>query len=190
MTGIEIALDDELRLLVASSAVTLSAAWTGYTWDQLTEVLLYPQDFDRDYTFGGNEISGQAHPWGTVILSVPALRRSFHEPGPYHVGLHEFAHLLDLEQTQFDGIPPGLTDDLIRRWETMCRQEHDRLLRGESALDPYGLSGTVEFFPVAVEAFFETPAAVHERHAELYAFLSSYFGQDPAAWDAPTDSGS
>ena len=42
--------DDELRLLVAASAVTLSAGWPDYEWDQLTEVLLYPDDFDRDYT--------------------------------------------------------------------------------------------------------------------------------------------
>jgi Mlc titration factor MtfA (ptsG expression regulator) len=34
-----------------------------------------------------------------------------------------------------------------------------------------------------VEAFFEVPLALRRRHRELYALLSHYFGQDPAAWD-------
>ena len=55
---------DELRLLVAASAVTLSVGWPDYEWDQLTEVLLYPDDFDRDYAFGGDERSGRGPPLG------------------------------------------------------------------------------------------------------------------------------
>src|SRR5439155_17695073 len=31
------------RLLVAASAATVSVGWEGFTWDQLTEVLVYPQ---------------------------------------------------------------------------------------------------------------------------------------------------
>ena len=55
--------------------------------------------------FGADDLSGQAHPWGTVILSAPALCHSFRDPDDaYHVGFHEFAHLLDLEQSHFDGI--------------------------------------------------------------------------------------
>ncbi|HXY39556.1 MAG TPA: zinc-dependent peptidase, partial [Vicinamibacteria bacterium] len=73
ITGVGVEVDDELRLLVAASAATLSLGWPDYEWDQLTEVLLYPDDFDRDYRFGGDERAGEAHPWGTVILSVPAL---------------------------------------------------------------------------------------------------------------------
>jgi Mlc titration factor MtfA (ptsG expression regulator) len=157
--------------------------WPGYTWDQLTEVLLYPEDFDRDYKFGGTDASGIAHPWGIVILSVPALRRSFEETEEgYHVGFHEFAHLLDLSLGRFDGIPSYLTDDSIQQWLRIVEKEEARVRRGDSELDPYGLSGSVEFFAVAVAAFFQTPVALANRHGELYAFLSSYFCQDPATW--------
>jgi Mlc titration factor MtfA (ptsG expression regulator) len=50
-------------------------------------------------------------------------------------------------------------------------------------LDVYGAEDAVEFFPVAVEAFFERPQPLRRRHAELYDTLREYFGQDPAAWD-------
>jgi Mlc titration factor MtfA (ptsG expression regulator) len=184
ITGIEVRVTDELRLLVGASAVTLSVGWPEYEWDHLAEVLLYPQDFDRDYTFAHPELAGQTHPWGTVILSVPALEESFEDPGDgYHVGIHEFAHLLDVDQTRFEGIPPGLDEARAREWVRIRDKEMERMRRGKSELDSYGAHDPVEFLAVAVEAFFELPLALRRRHRELYALLSDYFGQDPAAWD-------
>jgi len=184
ITGIGMEPDDELRLLVAASAATLSLGWPEYDWDQLTEVLVYPDDFDRDYNVGGQELSGQAHGWGTVILSAPTLHDSFDDPDDaYHVGLHEFAHLLDLEQTQFDGIPVGLSSGRMDEWVAVMRKEMERLERRKSVLDPYGAEGPEELFAVAVEAFFEAPLALRARHQELYGLLRDYFAQDPAAWD-------
>jgi hypothetical protein len=184
ITGVGIEAADEVRLLVAASAVTLSVGWPEYEWDQLTEVLLYPDDFDRDYNVGGDERVGEAHPWGTVILSVPALLESFEVPDDaYHVGIHEFAHLLDVSQTHFDGIPVGLDGARAREWEAIAEKEMERLRHGRSAFDDYGAHDPVEFLGVAVEAFFEIPQVVRRRHREVYAILSEYFRQDPAAWD-------
>jgi Mlc titration factor MtfA (ptsG expression regulator) len=184
ITGVETEVTDELRLLVAASAVTLSVGWPHYEWQQLTEVLLYPQEFDRDWSFEGDELAGQAHPWGTVILSVPSLLESFDDPDDgFHVGLHEFAHLLDVDQTHFDGIPVGLAGERAREWVQVAEKERERLRTGRSVLDPYGAEDPVEFLAVAVEAFFEAPLALRRRHAEMYAILKDYFAQDPAAWD-------
>ena len=184
ITGVQVEVSEELRLLVAASAVTLSLGWPDYEWDQLTEVLLYPQDFDRDHGFERAELSGEAHVWGTVILSVPSLLESFQDPDDaYHVGIHEFAHLLDVEATEFRSIPLGLDPRRHEEWLALVEKETERLRRGKSVLDPYGAEEPVEFFAVAVEAFFEAPLALRQRHKELYALLASYFGQDPAAWD-------
>jgi Mlc titration factor MtfA (ptsG expression regulator) len=184
ITGVGVEVDDELRLLVAASAVSLSVGWPDYEWDQLTEVLLYPDDFDRDYAFGGTDRAGETHPWGTVILSVPALFESFEFPDDaYHVGIHEFAHLLDVDQTHFDGIPVGLAEARARAWVTEAEREMERLRRGRSVFDEYGAHDPVEFLGVAVEAFFEAPQAVRRRHSGVYEILSAYFAQDPAAWD-------
>jgi Mlc titration factor MtfA (ptsG expression regulator) len=184
ITGVEAEVTDELRLLVAASAVTLSLGWPAYEWEQLGEVLLYPDDFDRDYNFGGTDRSGETHPWGSIILSVPALHESFDDPDDgFHVGLHEFAHLLDVDRSHFDGIPPGLDAAHRAAWVALAEKEMERLRRGKSVLDPYGAQDPVEFLAVAVEAFFEAPLALRRRHRELYALLAAYFAQDPAAWD-------
>jgi MtfA peptidase len=184
ITGIQTEASDELRLMVAASAVTLSLGWPDFEWDAVTEVLLYPQDFGRDYSFEVKELSGQAHAWGTVILSVPSLRESFRHPDDgYHVGLHEFTHLLDMDGGRFDGIPAGFPPARIPEWLEVVHSEMDRLLRGKSAIDPYGGDEPAEFLAVAVEAFFELPRELRRRHAELYDMLREYFRQDPAAWD-------
>ncbi len=184
ISGVEVEVGDEERLLVAASAVTLSLSWPDYGWPQVSEVLLYPQDFDRDYSFERAELAGQAHGWGTLILSVPTLHESFQvADDAYHVGYHEFAHLLDLAQTQFDGIPAGMPEERAREWLDVVEKEMDRLRRGKSVIDPYGAEDPVEFWPVSVEAFFEVPQALRRRHREVYALLCEYFGQDPAAWD-------
>jgi Mlc titration factor MtfA (ptsG expression regulator) len=198
ISGIEVEVTDELRLLVAASAVTLSVGWPDHEWDELAEVLLYPDDFDRDYSFGGDELSGQTHPEGTVILSAPSLAESFEYPDDaFHVGLHEFAHLLDLDRSHFGGIPAGLGEASAREWTLVAEREMERLRKegdapkrrrlrlrdNQSAFDPYGEGDPVEFLAVAVEAFFEIPQRVRRQHAEVYRLLSAYFGQDPAAWD-------
>jgi Mlc titration factor MtfA (ptsG expression regulator) len=198
ITGIGLKATPELRLLVAASAVTLSVGWPDYEWEQLAEVLLYADDFDRDWRVGASELAGQAHSEGTVILSVPSLEESFEYPDDaFHVGLHEFAHLLDLEHAHFGGIPTGLAGDSAREWTMVAEREMERLRRegservrkrkrrsdGTSAFDPYGAGKLAEFLAVAVEAFFEIPQRVRRDHADVYRLLSDYFGQDPAAWD-------
>lgn len=185
ITGVGIEATEDLRLLVAASAVTLSLCWPEYEWDQLTEVLLYPQDFDRDYEFVDDpELAGQAHPWGTVILSVPALVESFEDPwDAFHVGLHEFAHMLGLAQTEFGAVPVGFPGERAQEWLQVVEKERERLRRGKSVIDDYGEESDVEFVAVAVEAFFEIPQALRQRHREVYAILGEYFRQDPAAWD-------
>jgi len=184
ITGVEVEATLELRLLVAASAATLTAGWEGDHWDHLAEVLLYKKDFGRDYSFDANDLSGQAHPWGTIILSVPTLEESFDDPDDgFHVGLHEFAHLLDVEQTHFDGVPRGLDAARSREWLDVVDLEMDRLRRGKSLLDPYAGESPAEFLAVAVETFFEQPLDLRQRHREVYAILRDYFGQDPAAWD-------
>ena len=196
VTPVHARVTGEIRLLTAASAVTLSAGWPGYTWDQLREVLIYPKGFDEEYRFVETgqrnrdaarkrhcHLAGQAHPWGVVILSKPSLTRSFAAgENEHHVGLHEFAHLLDLGRSGFDGVPSYLSDERVGAWAALLAREDERLRNGDSLLDPYGLSNPAELFAVAVEAFFQNPVAVAASHGELYKFLATYFNQDPAAW--------
>jgi Mlc titration factor MtfA (ptsG expression regulator) len=119
-----------------------------------------------------------------VILSVPSLRHSFaYYEDPYHVGMHEFAHLLTYERGQHSNVPVGLPAAQIQLWEAIRAHELKRVGRGESVVDRYALQPS-EFFPCAVEAFFQKPVELREAHRKLYGFLGRYFRQRPALWES------
>ena len=98
-----------------------------------------------------------------------------------NVGIHEFAHMLDLEGARFDGMPSGMDGASARAWAGLVHGEIARIERHRSILRQYGATNEAEFFAVASEAFFERPAAMIEKHPELYKLLKDFYGQDPAA---------
>ena len=57
----------------------------------------------------------------------------------------------------------------------------EEMRRGESDIDPYGLTNEAEFFAVATEAFFEKARNMERKHPELYEQLRIYYKQHPAA---------
>ena len=193
ITGVSLkgGVEREDKLLVAASACTLSSGWPGHRWTDVTEVLLYPDDFDRDFQFAGNddakaELSGEAHPWGTVILSLPSLEESFDDPHDgYHVGYHEFAHVLDRDSASSvgfggdGGLPSNIDGKFAEEMSKSLRAARVALEQGQSPLDPYGLESPAELWAVAVEGFFEISNAMATAHPDLRQLLDLYFNQRP-----------
>ncbi len=192
MTGVNLTggLEREDRLLVAASACTLSSGWPGYRWTDVTEVLLYPDDFDRDFHIADGsddtafELSGEAHPWGTVILSLPSLEESFEDPHDgFHVGYHEFAHVLDRDTASSvgsegdGGLPSNVSGKFAALMGQALESTRAALESGLSPLDPYGLESPAELWAVAVEGFFETPSAMAAAHPDLHQLMDLYFNQ-------------
>jgi hypothetical protein len=54
----------------------------------------------------------------------------------------------------------------------------EEMRRGDSDINPYGLTNEAEFFAVATEYFFERPGVMERKHPELYEMLSRVFNQD------------
>jgi len=80
VTGGRRQVTDELRILVAASAVTLSLGWPDYEWQQLSEVLLYPDDFDRDYEIGRHELGRTGTRLGHVDPLSACIARGLRGP--------------------------------------------------------------------------------------------------------------
>ena len=134
------------------------AAGRAYQWDQPHGGAALPRDFDRDYSFEPRRARWARPTRGApIILSVPALHESFEDPEDgYHVGLHEFAHLLDRGHA-LRRHPARPRRGAQPAWVALAAREMERMRRGNSVIDPYGAESPVEFLAVAVEAFFESP---------------------------------
>lgn len=105
----------------------------------------------------------------------------------YNVVLHEFAHQLDLENGELDGIPRLASPERYDSWVRVFDAAYDQLEREwkaglEPVIDDYALEDEAEFFAVATESFFETPIAILEEYPGVYEELGAYFNQDPARW--------
>lgn len=177
------ALPDELRVLVAASAVIVLFGRPDVRFPVLRDIVVYPRSFDPDEwePKEDGEFDGQVLDQGPILLSAEALREGFAGDVPGgNVGIHEFAHLLDTEQGESTGVPSIMPPEVVGPWLELMRRESERAAKGRSMLDEYAATHESEFFAVATEAFFERPRAMKRRHPELYALLSATYRQDPA----------
>ena len=188
VTGIQTTVDDEDRLLVASSAVIPVFAFPAWEYSSLHEVLLYPDLFTEKYDFNeqSRNISGMVGSGGVmhhvVIFSKPALHQGFdNATDKSNVGIHEFVHLFDKQDGEIDGVPQLIMkNQAIMPWLHLISENTKEMLAGKSDINIYGATNRQEFLAVASEYFFERPKLFKEKHPELYAVLSSVFQNDLA----------
>ncbi len=173
--------EDELKVLVAASAVVITFGRPGFRYPKLRDIVIYERSFDEEYGAGGN-ILGMVHGQGPILFSARSLRQGFRgERDGHNVGYHEFAHVLDFDQGRADGVPGIMPWGTLQPWLAVMHRESARVAKGRHLLRRYASKNEAEFFAVATEMFFEKPAKLKAEHPELYALLRDTYGQDPAA---------
>lgn len=133
-------------------------------------------------------LAGEAMAGGPVMLSWHDVATAGESADwGYNVVIHEFAHVLDMNDGEPDGVPPLPGPAAHEAWVAVLGPAYeafcDAVDRGlDTLLDPYGAEGVDEFFAVAAETFFVSPRPFQAGHPALYALLAAYFQQDPAAY--------
>jgi Mlc titration factor MtfA (ptsG expression regulator) len=176
----ELEVTDEMRVTIAGAAARLSRNLDFGVYDRLTEIVIYPNHYKHPNK--EHIVFGEAHTWGTVVLSWDAVTRGLSNPDDGHdTALHEFAHVLDIRDGSFDGTPP-IDDDLtLRTWVRVFSSHYLAMKKGKRrVLRSYGSTNEAEFFAVATEAFFEKPIQLKQKAPELYAELAKFYRVDPA----------
>ena len=184
--GVNQAIDDEIRAMVAASAVVLSFGLPDYEWETTRDILVYPSAFNEDYEQGptGRRL-GQVGSQGPIILSAEALRAGFAVGTDGHnVGFHEFAHVMDFDDGAADGIPANLNWAAARPWVDQMSSHLGAGGRGQRrrrVLRQYAYTNEAEFFACATEVFFERPQQLLARAPELHDLLEEFYGQGGGA---------
>ena len=132
-------------------------------------------------------LSGEAMAGGPVTLSWRDVRASGQSAREgYNVVIHEFAHVLDMQDGVADGTPILPSHVPVNHWRATLKAEYAALVQSieagrTPALDTYGAQSEDEFFAVATEAFFVAPGRLLSEHPALYELFKSYYQQDPAS---------
>lgn len=131
-------------------------------------------------------LSGEAMLGGPMMLSWPDVAHAGESAEwAYNVVIHEFAHILDMNDGIADGIPPLPDRASQDAWADVIGSEFDAFCAEieagvDTLIDPYGAQSVEEFFAVGCEAFFVKPVELQRERPRLYRLLANYFQQDPA----------
>ncbi len=187
ITGVKgVTVDDNLKLLVATSAIIPVFLFDGWEYVNLSEVLIYdgpvepnqPMDAEQEGT-----LLGQVRPFQTkhvLLLSKQYLIDGFKVMnGKSNVGIHEFSHLIDQADGTMDGIPKAfMPEALLKPWTKIMYAEIEKIVAHKSDINPYALTNHAEFFAVVCEYFFENPDKFKEKHKELYELMNQIFKRE------------
>ena len=185
ITGIRTTIDTRTRVLVGASAVIPIFGFPSWEWDQISEVLVYPSRFGKDFSLDGDGRSilgmvGSGAMNRIMILVKPDLIQGFKNAADKrNVGVHEFAHLVDKSDGVIDGLPAvGLDREAIGPWVELVRRKMQEIRDKDSDINAYALTNEAEFFSVVSEYFFERPGLMKQKHPELFSMLQKVFRQD------------
>lgn len=118
-----------------------------------------------------------------MVLSRPALHYGFkNHKDKKNVGIHEFAHLIDMADGDCDGFPERFSEyGFFQPWANFVERKIADIHANRSNIDSYGATNPQEFFAVATEYFFERPKMLKKKHPVLYDELMTFYQQDTAA---------
>ena len=188
-------LTEEMQVTIAAQACLMLLGVSGFHFDNVQTLLIYPEVFERKLSEGpvhnlAQYRSGEAWQGGPIVLSWRDALSGGRDPDDgRNVVIHEFAHALDGLDGEMGGSPIFDTPELSHQWEIVMEREFASLCQSRdmgyaSLLDYYGATNHAEFFAVSVETFFEKPHAMKRAHAEMFQLLQGYFKVDPSRWQA------
>ncbi len=159
-------------------------------------IIVYPDEFvvqrriedDHGIVHEFDDVlSGEAWAGGPLLISWQDAQLSGQAGYEgYNVVIHEFAHKLDMLNGDADGIPAlhsGIREaDWLAVFDSAFADFCTRVDAGEETrIDPYASQDEGEFFAVASETFFVSPALLDTDYPALYQLFCRYYRQDPLA---------
>lgn len=179
ITGIGTDIDIRLKLLVAASAIIPVFAFPDFEYDNINEILIYPESFDEEYNTGNKKrilgMVGDGAMNRMMILSKKDILASFDGSRTVdNVALHEFVHLIDKKDGVIDGIPAILMNRayLLPWLKELKKELHSR---NHSDINPYAFTNESEFLAVASEYFFMSPKVFKTKHPKLYRYFTKIY---------------
>ncbi|MBD2167750.1 zinc-dependent peptidase [Calothrix membranacea FACHB-236] len=188
---------EEMKLTIASVACLLLLNERGEYFSKLRSILVYPSAYLVTETVATGEYVveerrearlGESWSRDQVVLSWEQVEQDTQNwQDGHNVVLHEFAHQLDQEDGDTQGVPILPNKSYYPIWAQVMTAEYQQLCNDvqqgvKTVINSYGATNPAEFFAVATETFFEKPHQLLSQHPQLYELLQRYYQVNPGQW--------
>jgi Mlc titration factor MtfA (ptsG expression regulator) len=166
----------EAQLRISAAAAQLSFGFAPMLFDWFERILIYPKSYISRTT--GKMHLGETNASGILVFSFEDLVEGARKPEDgVHLGLHELAHALFVENDAFHlqskFLDPTLADRIYKHFDESDSEGVKKILR------LYGLTNFMEFKATCTELFFENSQEFKSADPELYELFCLWHRQDP-----------
>ena len=163
---------DEMRVMVAASAIQLTYGYPDVYFSHFKTIILYAEEYYS--TISGEYHQGEVNAGGAIVLSWKNFKSGFSNlTDGRNLALHEMAHALRLTNILDNDEYNFIDWDTMHSFEQLAQKEMRKIENDENSFfRSYGAANKDEFFSVAVECFFEQPEDFHSYNPELYLLLT------------------
>ncbi len=182
ITPVSTTIGETEKVLIAASGVIPIFNFPDWKYQNLTEILVYSDTFNKDFEVEGEQrnvlgMVGTGVYSHKMLLSKKSIINGYASNHDGHnTAIHEFVHLIDGADGSIDGVPNFLLEQpAVMPWLDLINKEINNIREQDSELRTYAATNNSEFFAVASEYFFERPDLLEESHPELFALLGKIF---------------
>lgn len=171
---------EELKLLLSATAIIMTLGLRQYRMMRsLIRIIIYPSPYYS--RINRRHHLGEYNPnFKTIILSADNIWHGFKNlTDNRNLAMHEFAHALSFELMKTSAWQGRKFRVGLRRIKKLFEQEDFLVkLAASQYFREYGLTNLQEFFSVAVENYFETPAIFKNDFPVLFEELRTMLNRD------------
>ena len=170
---------DEMKVLIASSAIQITFGHPSVYFEHFWKILVYPDTYYSNIAQRYHQ--GEVNTRGFIILSWTNFLDGYkNRSSGVNLGLHEMAHALKIENairnTEYD----FLDFDALKSFDIESKKEIEEMRNGNTSfLRVYASTNEHEFFAVVIESFFERPQLFMEKKPYLFELTAKLLNQNP-----------
>jgi hypothetical protein len=169
---------DEMRVLVAASAIQITHGYPEVYFKHFKTIILYASEYYSTLT--GKYHKGEVNAAGAIVLSWNNFNSGFKDISDRrNLAMHEMAHALQLTNMLDNEEYGFIESSSMHSFEELAKLEMDEIKNSENSFfRSYGATNIQEFFSVAVECFFECPKEFQTYNPGLYVLMTRILKMD------------
>lgn len=164
---------DEVKVLVASTAVMLTFGMRDYLFDIIDKIMVYPSAYYStiNQVYHKGEFNPQLR---IVVFSWEDFKMGYQiDNDNLNLGIHEFCHVVHFNATKNDNVSDAIFSRMFRQIQDdlLIPANRERLI-DSNYFRVYAYTNQYEFLAVVIEHYFESPKQFKQEFPELYKNVS------------------